>query len=168
MARHLYAGVSFGTIVALRCYQAAGLAFLFVPISTVAYVGLPQRKFNQASGMINLARNLGGDMGIAATTTILATRTQLHQTNLVAHTSRFDRAFTDRLTATTRAIAHAGYGAADASKKALGGRSRALDQQAQALAYVDVIWLLAFLAVIMIPLCFLMKKNEPGKTAAAA
>jgi DHA2 family multidrug resistance protein len=168
MAHHLYAGVSFGTIVKLRCYQAAGLAFLFVPINTASYVGLPQRKFNQASGIINLARNLGGDIGIAAATTILAERTQLHRTNLVAHTSSFDRELAARIAGATHAITHAGYSTHEAAKKALGGIAFALHQQAESLAYLDTVWLFAILAALMVPLTFLMKRNIPGKGPAGA
>jgi DHA2 family multidrug resistance protein len=149
-------------------YQAAGLAFLFVPISTVAYVGIPQRKFNQASGMINLARNLGGDFGIAAATTLLAQRAQLHQTNLAAHTSAFDPTFAQRLAATTQAITHTGFSTAEASKKALAALARIVDQQANTLAYIDTIWLMSILAALMVPLTFLMKKQEHGKSPAGA
>jgi DHA2 family multidrug resistance protein len=168
MAHHLYAGVSFGTVAKLRCYQAAGLALLFVPISVVAYVGLPQRKYNQASGMINLARNLGGDFGIAAATTILAQRAQLHQTNLAAHTSAFDKPFAARLEGATRALVHAGATTHEASRKALAGVSRALSQQAESLAYLDTIWLFAILAALMVPLTFLMKRSDPRKAPAGA
>ena len=40
-ANHFDMTMSFGVVTKLRMYQAAGLAFLFVPISTVAYVGIP-------------------------------------------------------------------------------------------------------------------------------
>jgi DHA2 family multidrug resistance protein len=168
MAHHLYTGVSFGTIVKLRCYQAAGLAFLFVPINTVAYVGLPQRSYNQASGMINLARNLGGDIGIAAATTILAQRAQLHQTNLAAHTSKYDDAFAARLEGATRALVHAGETSHEAGRKALGAVARAVGEQAESLAYIDTIWLFAILAALMVPLTFVMKRNDPKQAQAAA
>ena len=168
MAHHLYGAIDFGEIVRLRMYQSAGLAFLFVPISVVAYVGIPQRKFNQASGMINLARNLGGDFGIAAATTILAQRAQIHQTNLASHTSSFDKALTTRLSATTQAIAHAGYSTSVASQKALASLAHALDVQANTLAYIDTIWLMAILAAAMVPLTFLMKKQDPSKAPAGA
>ena len=167
MAHHLYSGVSFGEVVKLRCYQAAGLAFLFVPISTVAYVGLPQKKFNQASGMINLARNLGADIGIAASTTVLAQRAQLHQNNLVAHTTLSDKTFVQRLEASTQAIMHAGISAHEAGRKALAGVTRSLSQQAESLAYLDTIWLFAILAALMVPLTFFMQKNDPTKASPA-
>jgi DHA2 family multidrug resistance protein len=57
--------VSYGKLAWARVIQASGLAFLFVPISTIAYAGLAANKTNQASAMINLSRNLGGSFGIS-------------------------------------------------------------------------------------------------------
>ncbi len=45
------------------------MAFLFVPINTAAYAYLPQEKNNAASGLMNLARNIGGSVGISLVTT---------------------------------------------------------------------------------------------------
>ena len=61
-----------------RVYQAAGLAFLFVPINTVAYSILPRDKNNAASGLINLARNIGGSVGISFVADHDHRRSQVH------------------------------------------------------------------------------------------
>ena len=41
------------------CFQASGLAFLFIPINTIAYIGVKQSENNDVSGLTNLARNIG-------------------------------------------------------------------------------------------------------------
>ncbi len=76
-------GVDFRTVTMARVFQAMGLAFLFVPINTAAYSGLPRDKNNAASGLMNLARNIGGSVGISFVTTGLARRAQVHQVRLV-------------------------------------------------------------------------------------
>ena len=63
-------------------FRRSALAFLFVPINTAAYAFLPPGKNNAASGLINLARNIGGSVGISFVTTMLARRAQVHQANL--------------------------------------------------------------------------------------
>ena len=83
----LYLGIDFRTAMLYRVYQSIGLAFLFVPINTICYVGVPQEQNNQVSAMINLMRNLGGSFGISFVTTMLARRSQVHQTYLAAHVS---------------------------------------------------------------------------------
>src|SRR5207244_1709536 len=68
--------IDFKTAVYARILQAVGLAFLFVPINTAAYAFLPREKNNAASGLMNLARNIGGSVGISFVTTLLDRRTQ--------------------------------------------------------------------------------------------
>jgi len=135
MAHTLYPGIDFSTAVWLRNYQAVGLAFLFVPINTVVYVGIPPAKNNAVSGIVNLSRNMGGDIGIALVTTLIARRSQFHQANLVAHLD---------------------------PKRAYGVLSQQLAQQAQTLAYADVLYIFACFAALMAPLVFLTKRTAPG------
>ncbi len=81
---NLNLGVSYGYVAMLRVFQAAGLAFLFIPINTLAYVGIPMTKNNDVSGLTNLARNIGGSSGTAFLVTMLARRQQFHQNQLGA------------------------------------------------------------------------------------
>ena len=75
-------GASYWHIALLRVFQAAGLAFLFIPINTLSYSGIPIQKNNDVSGLTNLARNIGGSMGTAFVVTLLARRQQFHQARL--------------------------------------------------------------------------------------
>src|SRR5208337_2053975 len=79
--------IDFHTVALARVFQAAGMAFLFVPINTAAYAFLPREKNNAASGLMNLARNIGGSIGISFVTTMLARRAQFHQVRLVEQLS---------------------------------------------------------------------------------
>lgn len=162
MAHHFYTGMDFRTAVELRMFQAAGLAFLFVPISTIAYVGVPQSDNGTVAGMINLARNMGGDIGIAMVTTLLARRSQFHQTRLVSHTSAGDGAFTREIQGLAQQLLQAGVSTADATRRATAMVYRQLQMQVQTLAYIDIIWVFAIGCAICIPVVFLMKANKPG------
>ena len=155
-------GISFGEAVKLRIFQAAGIAFLFVPINTLSYVGVPRNKNNQVSGMVNLARNVGGSVGISIVETLLAQRSQKHQSDLAAHLTSTSPAFQDQLSAISRTMTNAGYSAADASQRAYNLIYSRVQQQAAALAYNDVIFIFALACAIMVPLAFLMQKNRPG------
>jgi len=155
-------GISFGEAVKLRMIQAAGIAFLFVPINTMSYVGVPRGKNNQVSGMVNLARNVGGSVGISIVETLLAQRSQKHQSDLISHLTTTSQAFRDQIGAITAAMTRAGYSAADASQRAYSMVYGRLQQQAAALAYNDVIFIFAIVCAIMVPLAFLMQKNRAG------
>src|SRR5438270_12115769 len=155
-------GLSFGEAVKLRIFQAAGIAFLFVPINTMSYVGVPRDKNNQVSGIVNLARNVGGSVGISIVETLLAQRSQKHQSDLASHLTTTSQAFQNQLSAITQAMTRAGYSAADASERAYRMVYGRVQQQAAALAYNDVIFIFAIACGIMVPLAFLMQKNKPG------
>ena len=70
--------VSFATIALWRAFQVLGLAFVFIPISTLNYVGVPREKNNQISALSNFSRNLGGSFGTAMLTTFLERTAQTH------------------------------------------------------------------------------------------
>ena len=89
--------IDFKTAATARVIQAAGMAFLFVPINTAAYAFLPRNKNNAASGLMNLARNIGGSVGISLVTTMLDRRSQVHSAYLSANLSANNPLFRARL-----------------------------------------------------------------------
>src|ERR1700758_687989 len=74
---------SFRYIMWIRVYQMAGLSFFFIPINTIAYLGVSKGENNDVSGLINLARNIGGSVGTAFVGTMLARGSQEHQSHMV-------------------------------------------------------------------------------------
>src|SRR5277367_6019158 len=107
--------VDFRTVATARIFQAIGLAFLFVPINTAAYAFIPKNKSNAASGLINLARNIGGSIGISLVTTMLARRTQFHQANLNNDIHAGSPQLQAMIAETTRALIAKGSSAYQAS-----------------------------------------------------
>jgi DHA2 family multidrug resistance protein len=155
-------GVDFRTVVFARMIQSAGMAFLFVPINTAAYAYLPREKNNAASGLMNLARNIGGSVGISVVTTMLDRRAQYHQHRLSSHLSRSNPQFQSLLQGMARTLEARGFSAADAMHKAYGLVQSTLFRQANMLAYIDNFWLLGAAILAMIPLVFLMKRPPTG------
>ena len=80
---------SFDYFAWVRVYQTIGLPFLFIPINSIAYDGLPANKTNQASALMNVARNLGGSIGISLANVVLTQRTQFHQSRLAENTDTY-------------------------------------------------------------------------------
>jgi DHA2 family multidrug resistance protein len=167
MVSKMNLGMSFREVILLRIYQMTGVAFLFVPIQTMCYVGIPPGKNNNVSGMTNLARNIGGSVGISLVTTLLARRGQFHQDRLAAHTSTYDPAFQSAVAGLTQTFKSAGYDAAHAMQMAYDRVYGAMQAQASMLAYLDTIWIFAIAAALMAPLAFLMKRPTKGAGPAA-
>lgn len=151
----------------VRIFQAAGLPFLFLPATTASYDGLPPEKTNQASALINVSRNIGGSMRVALAQTMLAQRQQFHQTRLVEHAAPSDLGYQQTIDAVTRYFQAQGANASDAASQALAWVARMLQQQLDYLAYIDVFWLLAVVALLMMPVAAILRPidlSTPPKT----
>jgi len=159
--KHIDLLISFRSAAWMRIWQYLPVGFLFVPLTMAAYVGLPESKNNAAAGLINFTRNIGQSVGTSAVTTLLARRSQYHQSILAEYTRsrRFDAA----VAALTSRLTHVGLNMHSAHQQALARLYAMVLSQAQALSYIDIYWLLAATSALMFLLCFLLAKNEPGK-----
>src|SRR5216683_3366549 len=156
-----------GLLPGARALQGLGIAFLFVPMSQVAYSYLPRGKNNKASSLTNLFRNQGASFGIAFVTTVLARRAQYHQSVLVTHVTSFDRTFSENVQSIANRFVDHGYSAADAAMRAVAQVQAVVQQQASILAFLDCFWLLGLVAFIGPMLAiFIHKFNQDGSAAA--
>jgi DHA2 family multidrug resistance protein len=158
--------IDYRTAMMARVIQSTGLAFLFIPISTVAYSFVAHTKRNQASGLMNFARNIGGSVGIAYCATMLARNAQKHQSVLSAHATATSPAYQAALHRMAEALHWAGQPIGRAHAMAQGMVYGELVRQANMLAYADVFRLMGFVSLAALSLVFLLKKNRPGKSAA--
>jgi DHA2 family multidrug resistance protein len=150
-----------------RALQGLGLAFLFVPMTQLAYSYLPRDKNNKASSLTNLSRNQGGSFGIAFVTTVLARRAQYHQSVLVTHVTNLDPKLNAGLAGIARRFVEHGYSVADASVRAVAQLYATVQQQANMLGFLDCFWLLGLVAFIGPPLAIFIRKFRQGGSAAA-
>ena len=149
--------ISYGYAALSRVYLAFGLPLLFLPVTTASYQGIPPEKTNQASALINVARNLGGSMGVAMVQTVWQQRQQFHQSRLVEHIVPSDVGYQQTIDAMTRFFQAQGSNASDAASQAIAWVGQALQQQIDLLAYMDAFWSLAMVGLVMIPLAFAIK-----------
>ncbi len=155
--------VDFHTAVRARMVQGLGLAFLFVPINAAAFYFVPKEKTNNATGLINLARNIGGSFGIANVTTMLDRRAQFHQSILVGHLTPLHSAYQQVLEGSSRILQTMGSSVTQATAQAYSLLQGNLLRQSMMLAFIDNFWLMGVTCLAMIPLMFLMKKTKPQK-----
>jgi len=153
-------GVDFRTLAVARMVQAGGLAFLFVPINTAAYSFLPREKNNAASGLINLARNVGGSVGISFVTTMLDRRSQFHQSRLVANLNPGSPTVQARIRSMSRAFEARGSSPQLATAQAHKMIEVMVQRQSTMLSYIDNFKILAISALIMVPLALFLKKGR--------
>jgi DHA2 family multidrug resistance protein len=139
-----------------RALQGLGIATLFVPVSQLAYSNLPKYKNNKASSLTNLFRNQGGSFGIAFVTTLLARRTQYHQSILVAHNTPYHERYQALLGNLTSYFGTHGFSHPDAVIHAQAQAFNLLERQAAYLAFLDCFRALGWFVLIGAPLVFLI------------
>jgi DHA2 family multidrug resistance protein len=154
----LYMGISFSDAVSWRVVMVLGMPFLFVPISVMSYVGIPQEKNNEVSGLTALARNIGGSIGVSFISTMLVRRAQVHQQFLSAHVYNGSLQYHAMEQSVMRALEANRFSPANARAYAGGQIYQQMLQQARTLAYIDTVHVLVVLLVFMIPIGYLMKK----------
>jgi DHA2 family multidrug resistance protein len=159
---------NFMTYMVDYVYQRLGVAFLFIPINTLAYLNVPPGKNNQISSMINLFRNVGASVGVSIVATLTQRRAQIHQDTLSMHVTRFDPAYRDRLSGLTNQLMHAGMSTPDAARQAVGRLYTTVQTQASTEAYLDTLKIIGVMCLCMLPLMMLLKKNDPHAKRAMA
>jgi DHA2 family multidrug resistance protein len=141
--------VSQWTIVSIGFIQGAGLGFLFVPLTTVAFSTLPAALRGEGTGLYNLSRNIGSSVGISVVTALLTENVQVNHANIAAYVTPFNHAFA------APAVAHSLDPLTAAGRAALDGM---IGLQALIIAYIDDFKLLMILSLIVMPLVLLLKR----------
>ncbi len=157
-------GIDFWTGSYGRLFQALGLPFLFIPINAVAFAELKPDETNQASGLTNVARNIGGSIGIAWSQSLLAERQQFQQSRLVEGLNPLTPSYNEGLDKFSQVT---GQGP-DAVTSQLGILYSQVQQQAATLAFIDVFHTLMIFVICVMPVILLLRAPKPGRAPAGA
>jgi DHA2 family multidrug resistance protein len=154
--------VDFATLAEMRAFQTLGLAFLFVPISTIVYSTLPKELNGDAAALFTMFRNLAGSIGIAAATAMITQRTQIRMAYLGGHLNPFNQNYVDTINRNAQTMLSYGFNAEGAQQRAVGMAYTTLRSQASLLAYTDVFIICAGLAFCVVPLTFIFSPSRSG------
>ncbi|WP_022723109.1 DHA2 family efflux MFS transporter permease subunit [Rhodopseudomonas sp. B29] len=139
-----------------RIYLGIGLPLIFIPITTASYDGIPPNKTDQASAMINLARNFGGSIGVSVSQTVLAQRLQFHNSRLVEHIGAWNPYYHDTLNNIQNYLkSQNATGNVSGTATAIIGQM--VQGQASIMAYLDVFVALGVIAGLMVPLALSLR-----------
>jgi DHA2 family multidrug resistance protein len=155
--------IDFRHAVLARVVQSLGLPFLFVPINTMAFYFISKQNTSYATGLINLARNIGGSTGIAMSTTLVTRRQQFHQQRLIEHLTPLSGAYQSALQSAKQMFLNQGSDPVHAARQAQQMIYNMVERQATLLAFLDSFRLLAFTFLAVVPLMFFVKRIRPKK-----
>jgi len=162
-AHTLTPDVDYTTLVQMRSAQSLAIGFLFVPITTLAYLTVPKRLNNDASALFTMCRNVAGSIGISLSTALIRERTQARMAHLAEHMTPLSQNFNDALQRSAHTVTElTGQPMAQALQTATGRLYQTFVTQATILAYVDVFAMLSIFCILCIPLTFFF---SPAKAA---
>jgi MFS transporter, DHA2 family, multidrug resistance protein len=157
---------AYETATMFRIFQVIALPFIFIPISTLNYVGVPIEKNNQISSLSNFARNIGGSAGTALLTTFIARTSQTHQQALAAHSGPGSIGYSFYVNSIKSILISRGVPASQATQMAIGQAYRELQLQASMLSYHNAFFVLAVMIFCLVPLPFVMRLPKRSSKAA--
>jgi len=160
---NIYLQIGFGTIVLLSCFQRLFMPLIFIPISTLNYVGVPREKNNQVSGIASFMRNIGGSIGTSGLTVFLARQNQTHLVGFASQANMSNPNFTHFLDGLKGLFLSQGFDAVTAGKKALAMAYYTFQTQANGLSFKNSFYVMSLMIVCLSPLPFIMRRPKPGE-----
>jgi DHA2 family multidrug resistance protein len=157
--------MSFERMATIRASQTCGLAFMFVPISTIAYSSLPRELNGDAAALYTMFRNVFGSIGISTATALVTTRTQTREAYLSRWLTPLNQPYNTLVQQYQGALRSMGRPAASTHDAAVGLIYQQLHTQGSVLAYIDIFHICAVAAFIIVPVTFLFSNYKPGAGA---
>lgn len=167
-SHRLVPDLDFWTLAKMRAFQTTGLAFMFVPISTIAFATLPRTANADASALFTMSRNYFGSLSISAATALVQNRSQVHQAYLSDHTSPLDLGYVMTMKRVQQDLLQQGHAAATTAQGATNWLYQQLHTQAAVMAYSDVFLTTAILSFIIVPICFLADSKSAKRGGGGA
>jgi MFS transporter, DHA2 family, multidrug resistance protein len=159
---NVYADLGFWFMARSRMLLGVGLPLIFVPIMAASYEGIPQSKTDQASALINAARNTGGSIGVAVVSNVLTHREQFHQSRLVEQVIPSSAQYQDTLQQVTSYFSGHGSSLAQAHDQAIQWIGQQVQAQASFLSYIDAFWVLMLISLAAVPLALTLRRVKLG------
>jgi DHA2 family multidrug resistance protein len=163
----LVPSLDFSTLVWMRSAQSVGLGFLFVPLTTIAFISLPQKLSADASGLFTMFRNVAGSIGISLATAGITERSQVQRAHLVPNLTPFNEPYNQLSQVWVSAIHNFSLAVGNPTSLAGGKIEKMLENQSAILAYSDLFAACAALSFLMIPFCFLLSSAKRSGSAGA-
>ena len=159
--------VDFTTLVLMRSAQSIGLGFLFVPLTTIAFITVPQRLNADAAALFTMFRNVAGSIGSSLATAGITERMQTRSASMVHNMTPLNEPFNLTLQHWAQSIRDFTSAVGDPLTLATGQLYKEMIAQARILAYIDVFMGLSIVALLLIPFCWLLSPIKSEGSAGA-
>ncbi|HEY2850041.1 MAG TPA: DHA2 family efflux MFS transporter permease subunit [Gemmatimonadaceae bacterium] len=131
---------------------------MFIPLATYAVGGLRGKNLAHGSALFNLARQLGGSVGIAVLANLLTHQAAIHRVDLVSDLVAGSPVTDARMSAITHGMIAKGSDSYSATHQALGILNGLVQRQATMMAFRDIFLIVAIVIAVSLPLIMLLRK----------
>jgi DHA2 family multidrug resistance protein len=160
---HLSLEVAFDSLVPILVLMGAGMAFIFVPLSTVSLITIPHKEMTNATSLYTLMQRIGGNVGYAVTVTILERRIQFHHSNLAENISASHGYFLHTYHLFSEYFHRLGYGPVRDRLATFSLLDRLINRQATMLSYNDLSWIFMLMFLFITILILFLPRSKTGK-----
>ncbi len=159
---HFNLSADFHSVILPRVIQGIGMAFFFVPLTTLTVAGIPKEQMGNATGIFNLLRNVGASIGVAVSSTLLSQRAQHHQFRMVERLDLADPQIGQALSTYSHYLFSRGVPPAFSEAAATGGLYGQIVRQSMMMAFNDVFFVMFLFTLLVVPLVLLFRPAKGG------
>jgi DHA2 family multidrug resistance protein len=163
--------IDFWNLAWPRFVQGFSQGFIFVPLQALTLATIPTERLGNSTAAYNVARNIGGSMGVALVTMLLARRSQVHQATLTSHVHQWSFEMAERLRLWTDHFVNHGADTFTANRQAMAMLYRETVTQANILSYADDFWFLLVVyssILLLIPFMRRVRSREAAREGRSA
>jgi DHA2 family multidrug resistance protein len=154
-SHNLTPDIDFTTLALMRAAQAGGLAFIFAPLTTIAFASIAKPDTGDATALFTMFRNVAGSIGISIATAMITERTQVRLAHLVPHLTPLDPGFSALLGQVKQGLAAVG-----SATKPSAMIYQTFREQGAILGYMDIFGYCAIMAFCVVPLTLLLRADK--------
>jgi DHA2 family multidrug resistance protein len=133
-----------------------------MPLNQASVGAVSREDAAQAAGLYNMARNLGGSIGLALLGVFIDRRTETHADSIRQTVNGNSTLVQERLSEMAASLSQSGTDAAHAHAQALGVLAGQIHVQAVVMTYSDCFMVLGGVLLAMLPLVLLLRPPAKG------
>jgi MFS transporter, DHA2 family, multidrug resistance protein len=154
---HLTAESSGRDFIVSQILRGFGQILSFMPLNQASVGAVSREDTADAAGLFNMARNLGGSIGLALLGVFIDRRVEVHADVIRESVSANSQLVQERLAVQAAAFAQQGGDLLLGQRQALEQLAAQIHQQAMVMTYSDCFWILGTGLVLMLPLVLLLR-----------
>ena len=143
--------------------RGIGMAFMMMPVLTLAVAGLKGKDLAQATGLSNMLRQLGGAIGVALVNIYLDHQNAEIRSSMNTNITDYSSTTSDRLSSFTQMFSGAGYSTDDAAKAANMMMDGLVTKQQMLLSYDHGFLMLGLFVLLRAPFMLMIKYKKGEK-----